>query len=265
MLVDWFTVGAQLLNFLILVWLMKRFLYQPVLHAIDERERRIAAELADADARKAEALRRSEELQRKTADLDQRRDALLAQAVTQAQTERQRLLDEARAATTDWSNQRRDALRSQERDLRAEIRRRTQQEVWAVARKTLADLADSSLEDRLAETFLDRLGRLSDDAKRSLAEALQHGSDPALVRSAFELAPDRRAAIQRAVEQTVSGKVRLRFETVPELISGIELVANGQKLAWTVGDYLTSLASAADDLLVPAGAAKDAASGVEGA
>jgi F-type H+-transporting ATPase subunit b len=52
MLIDWFTVGAQALNFLILVWLLKRFLYKPILHAIDEREKRIAAELADADAKR---------------------------------------------------------------------------------------------------------------------------------------------------------------------------------------------------------------------
>ena len=43
MLIDWFTVGAQLLNFLILVCLMKRFLYQPVLDAIAAREQKIAA------------------------------------------------------------------------------------------------------------------------------------------------------------------------------------------------------------------------------
>ncbi len=55
MLIDWFTVGAQALNFLILVWLMKRFLYKPILHAIDEREKRIATELANADKKKAEA------------------------------------------------------------------------------------------------------------------------------------------------------------------------------------------------------------------
>ncbi len=48
MLIDWFTVGAQALNFLILVWLMKRFLYRPILHAIDAREKPIAGELADA-------------------------------------------------------------------------------------------------------------------------------------------------------------------------------------------------------------------------
>ena len=55
MLIDWFTVGAQTLNFLILVWLLKRFLYKPILNAIDAREKRIAAELADADVKKAEA------------------------------------------------------------------------------------------------------------------------------------------------------------------------------------------------------------------
>jgi F-type H+-transporting ATPase subunit b len=52
MLIDWFTVGAQALNFLVLVWLMKRFLYKPILDAIDEREKRIAAELANADAKR---------------------------------------------------------------------------------------------------------------------------------------------------------------------------------------------------------------------
>ncbi len=55
MLIDWFTVAAQVINFLVLVWLLKRFLYQPIIDAIDAREKRIAAELADADAKKAEA------------------------------------------------------------------------------------------------------------------------------------------------------------------------------------------------------------------
>ena len=55
MLVDWFTVAAQVVNFVILVWLLKRFLYQPILHAIDAREQRIALSLADAAAKEAEA------------------------------------------------------------------------------------------------------------------------------------------------------------------------------------------------------------------
>ena len=55
MLINWFTVVAQAVNFLILVWLLKRFLYSHVLHAIDEREKGIANQLAEAEAKKAEA------------------------------------------------------------------------------------------------------------------------------------------------------------------------------------------------------------------
>ncbi len=59
MLIDWFTVGAQVVNFAILVWLLKRFLYKPIIDAIDAREKRIALALADADAKTAEAQKRT--------------------------------------------------------------------------------------------------------------------------------------------------------------------------------------------------------------
>ena len=95
MLIDWFTVGAQALNFLILVWLMKHFLYKPILNAIDAREKKIAAELADADAKKAEAKKERDEFQHKNAEFDQQRAALLSKATDEANAERQRLLDEA--------------------------------------------------------------------------------------------------------------------------------------------------------------------------
>jgi len=93
MLIDWFTVGAQALNFLILVWLMKRFLYQPILRAIDARETRIAAELADADAKKAEAQTERDEFRRKNEEFDQQRAALLSKATDEVNAERHRLLE----------------------------------------------------------------------------------------------------------------------------------------------------------------------------
>ena len=96
MLIDWFTVGAQALNFLILVWLLKRFLYQPILHAIDEREKRIATELANADAKKVEAQKERDEFQHKNEEIAQQRTALLNKATEEAKAERIRLLDEVR-------------------------------------------------------------------------------------------------------------------------------------------------------------------------
>ena len=96
MLINWFTVFAQAINFLILVWLLKRFLYKPILHAIDEREKGIATQLADAEAKKAEAQKERDDFQHKNEAFDQERAALLKKATDEANAERQRLLDEAR-------------------------------------------------------------------------------------------------------------------------------------------------------------------------
>ena len=71
MLIDWFTVIAQVVNFLILVWLLKRFLYHPILDAIDAREQRIAKELADAAKKMAAAEKERDEFQHKKSELEQ--------------------------------------------------------------------------------------------------------------------------------------------------------------------------------------------------
>ena len=249
MLIDWFTVAAQVVNFLILVWLMKRFLYKPILHAIDEREKRIATELANADKKKAEAQKESDDFKHKNEEFDKQRAALLSKATDEAKAERQRLLDEARKDAAALSSKLQEALRDQEHTLHQAISRRTQQEVFAITRKTLTDLATVSLEERLGEVFTRRLREMDAQAKAGLAQALKTASDPALVRSAFDLPAQQRAAIQNALNETFSADIHIRFETAPDLISGIELSTNGQKVAWSIADYLMSMEKSVDELL----------------
>ena len=107
----WFTVVAQAINFLILVWLLKRFLYKPILHAIDEREKGIAAQLAEAEAQKAEAQQERDDFQHKNEAFDQARAALLKKAEDEAKAERQRLLEGARKDADALRAKREDALR----------------------------------------------------------------------------------------------------------------------------------------------------------
>jgi F-type H+-transporting ATPase subunit b len=249
MLIDWFTVLAQVLNFLILVWLMKRFLYKPILRAIDAREKRIAAELADADAKKGEALRERNEFKHKNEAFDKQRNELLNKATDEAQAERQRLLNEARDAAVALRMKRQEALRNEEHDLHQAISRRTQQEVFAIARKALTDLAETNLEERIADVFVRRLRELDGEKKAGLAESLKTASDPAVVRSAFDLTAEHRAAIQNVLNEIFSTEVHVRFETAPNVIGGIELTTDGQKVAWSIADYLASLEQGVAELL----------------
>ncbi|MBK8740203.1 MAG: F0F1 ATP synthase subunit delta [Betaproteobacteria bacterium] len=249
MLIDWFTVGAQAINFLILVWLMKRFLFKPIRDAIDAREKRIAAALADAAAKEAEAQKERDEFQHKNEVFDAQRATLLAKAASEAQEERKRLLVAAREAADALSARRAETLKNDARNLNQTIAHRAQQEVFAIARKTLADLATASLEERMGEVFTRRLREMDGDAKADLGHALETASEPAIVRSAFALPDEQRGAIQNALNETFSAEVRVRFETAPDLVSGIELATNGQKLSWSIADYLAALENGVGELL----------------
>ncbi|MDB5295294.1 MAG: H+-transporting two-sector ATPase, subunit [Phycisphaerales bacterium] len=247
--IDWFTVAAQALNFLALVWLLKRFLYKPVLDAIDAREKRVAAELAGADADKAAARTDREAFQQKNDAFDRERAALMSKATDEAKAERRRLIDDANRAADAAAAQRRDAMRADADHLRQAVARRTQDEVFAIARQALADLADTALEERMVDVLIRRLRQMDSGMKDRFAEAVRTAPDAAVVRTAFDLPPDRRAAVQQAVDETFAADVRLRFETAPDVVAGIELSANGQKLAWTFADHLSSLAAGVDELV----------------
>src|SRR5215510_12857702 len=96
MLIDWFTVVAQSINFLLLVWLLKRFLYRPILSAMDAREQRITAQLHDAEALKQEAEAQSKDLRAASEEFARRKQALFDEAKAEADTTRERLSEEAR-------------------------------------------------------------------------------------------------------------------------------------------------------------------------
>ena len=94
-----------------------------------------------------------------------------------------------------------------------------------------------------------RLREMNNEAKEGLAKALKTSSDPAIVRSAFDLPSEQRAAIQHALNETFTAEIQVRFETAPDVISGIELTTNGQKVAWSIAGYLASLEKGIGELL----------------
>jgi len=252
MLIDWFTVGAQTLNFLILVWLMKRFLYQPVLDAIDAREKRIATELADAAQKQTQADEERDTFQQKNVAFDQQREELVRKATAEVDTERQRMLDEARAAAEAMRTKWHATIDRELLTLQQGVAQRSQDEVFAIARKVLTDLAGTSLEDRMTEVFCQRLSQLDAQAKGELAKALKTSSDPVQVRTAFALSPEQQTAMEQALDTAMDSKIPIAFETTPEVISGIELSANGWKVDWNIAGFLASLEHSMGALMDPA-------------
>jgi F-type H+-transporting ATPase subunit b len=236
MLIDWFTVGAQALNFLILVWLLKHFLYKPILHAIDEREKKIAAELADASSKKIEAKKEQDEFQHKNDEFDKKRDELFKKATEDAGVEKAKLLDEAKKAADIFSEKRLASLVQEEEKTQQSIIHRVQKSVFAISRKVLKDLSGTDLDERIVNVFVGQLTG-SSLKKSSLKDAMMQVT----VRTAFAIPNALQATVEKQIKDKLSSDAQIQFEVNPDLISGIEITSDGQKVAWSISDYLNSL------------------------
>jgi F-type H+-transporting ATPase subunit b len=205
-LIDWFTVGAQAVNFLILVWLLKRYLYRPVLAAIDAREKKVAGIISDARAQETKTKLAGEALRQRNEAFDRDRDGLMRAARGEGAAERERLFESARQDSQLLRSKLMQTLAAERAELGRQLSTRTQAEVFAVAHKALSDLAGASLEDRMIEVFITRL--------RGLSEPVAIGAVPTravLVRSAFAPSPAACASVEAAIRERLGADVAVRF------------------------------------------------------
>lgn len=241
MQLDWFTVGAQLVNFAVLVWLLRRFLYGPVVKAMDAREKGIRVRTQEAEEGRLAAQRELQTYQDRLAEIQAQREALLAESEDAAEARRHELIGEARQQVDETRGQWLAAIGQEQEAFLREMTGRTARYVCRAVRQVLADLADADLEQRAVEAFLRHLGRLSDEERKALVDALRQGGSEARVTSAFAIPEDARGRLKAELERVAGFRLTLRFETSPEMVAGIALNASGHKVSWSIEAYLGSM------------------------
>ncbi len=251
MQIDWITVSAQIVNFLILVWLLKRFLYGPVVRAMDRREERIGQRLEEARARESEADHRADSYEQRRREFDERREELLEEARDEAQDEKRRLLDEARAEADDARGQWLRQLEREKDDFADEFRRDIASVFRKVAAKALGELADRGLEEQMVAAFIDRLETLEESTVETLASA----DDGLRVTSAAPLEPNVRRRLTRALHEHVAEDAEVAYDESEELLCGIVLRGGGLRIGWNLEDSLEAFGEEVQELLADAEAA----------
>jgi len=240
MSIDWFTFFAQVINFFILLALLKRFLYDRVVAAMDQREKKIEQRLQEAEQKKQEAELQSASLRKEQKSLVSQKDTLLAQARQQADNEHYKLVQEARHDVDHLKKQWLESLDQEKAAFLSNLRQRTAQEVFNLSRHVFRDLADVAVEDRIVDTFVARLQDGTTDTGESLADFVNDGTE-LTVRSSSESTPAMRRKITDGIHEHLAKGPKIIFETNPELIMGIELRADGRKISWNVDHYLDSV------------------------
>ena len=241
MQINWFTVIAQLINFLVLVWLMKKYLYKPILQAVDEREKKIAAELADAKTKKTEAKKEQDEFLKKNDLFDSQKKKMIADATLETAQERQKLLDAAHKEAAGVKLKLEKTSKALQENLNDQLARQTQQAVFSLTKKALSEMASTTLEKQSVQVFIKKIKATSDKEKTQFLKAFQSDANPLLVKSAFDLSDKEQKLIKSEIETILGGEGKYEFKTDPKMISGIELATKGYKLSWSFSAYINSL------------------------
>ena len=244
MLIDPFTVFAQIVNFALLVWLLTRFLYGPVTRAMEAREVRVREEVEAARRLRAEANVEGERYRALLAGVDEEREALLSEVHDEIDTLRHEQVSEVRAEARELRERWHHTLEQEKAAFLLGLRQSIGRGSLAAVRRALKELADEDLEDRLIERFVERLRALATEDRERLCAAVRGEGETLHLRTAFPLSDAHRAALIEALAETFEVESSPRFETDPDLVAGVELRAGGLKVAWTVDDYLLDLEEA---------------------
>ena len=252
---DAFTIIAQIFNFVVLMLLLRRFLYGPIVRTMDAREKHITTELDEAEQKEREARRQAAELRREREELEDQRGEFLTQAQMDADQKRNELVQQARDEVEARKAAWREAIAREKESFLDNLRQRAGEQVYIITRRVLSDLANVDLEQFIIDSFLKRLLTMEDEGLErvaaQMAELRKMEADEAekstlpqpeaAITTAFDIDDGARRRIEQAVHERLGTNVQIRFEVTPELICGIELKTRGYKAAWSLQDYLETL------------------------
>ncbi|MGB3654337.1 MAG: F0F1 ATP synthase subunit B [Rivularia sp. (in: cyanobacteria)] len=243
MLINWFTVIAQIINFLILVFLLQRFLYKPIMQTIKKRQTMIEARWEEAEIAQEEAQREAATYRQQQQKLQQQEQAMTAQMRNKVEEQHNQLLTKARQEVEEMQKKWREALLQEQNDFIRSLRQQIAEQTYVIARQALQDLANADLEQQMIASFCQRLQNIDENQKQIITQSLQDSHQPIIIKSSFEISPESKQQITKALQIQVINDNPLEFQTSPDLICGIQVKLAAYVISWNLDDYLQTLES----------------------
>jgi F-type H+-transporting ATPase subunit b len=238
---SWSTFVLEIINFLVLVWLLKHFLYQPVLDVIARRRRAIDEQLEQARTLEAQAQASRAEYEQRLANGERERGQALQALHREIESERTRRLQ----AVGEEVAKEREKQRARQEHVAAEAAARLEQQAMdnaaSFASRLLGALSGPALEQGLIDLAIAQFETLPPDTLATLRGEAGQGPDEIVVSSAYPLDEPRRAALADKLAGLFPG-CACRFEQQPELVAGLDIAAGAWRLGLNLRDELRGFA-----------------------
>jgi len=239
--IDYFTFFAQVVNFLVIILLLRFFLYKRIINAMDEREKRITSRLQEAKDLKIEAEKEIREYQKNKQELSEKRDSMLIEARKEAQAVSEELIQKARTEVNESKEKWFEEVERQKKIFLSDLRRRSGEKIYSIASRVLQDLANDELEVHIINTFIKRLYAMGETEKEAIKGFIQKPQEEIIIKSSFAIPGTLPERIKEAVRDQIGNEAKFRFKIEPDLLCGIELHTHDRQISWSLDNYLDTL------------------------
>ena len=239
---SWSTFLLEILNFLLLVWLLKHFFYRPLLDVIARRQQRIQERLADAQRARDEAAVLQHQFQQRLANWESERQEAREALNSELRAERVQRESELQDSIEQLRRRREAVEQREQRESRQRLEDLALEQGSAFATRLLEQAAGPELDRRLQQLLLEELAALLPERKAALREQLQSADTGAEVRSAFALAAPQRQEIKRLLEELAGHTIECQFYTDADLIAGLRIAVGPWIIAANLQDELQGFA-----------------------
>ena len=220
---SWSTFGLQAVNFLVLVWLLKRFLLKPVGAIVAQRRQEISHALAEAEAARQSAEQARKDFESRQSQIEAQRQTVLDQARAQLGDERSKMIEEVRAEIEKLRSAALKRMDEEQDSAAREVFDRAVQIAVRLARRLLQQFAAPLVEELFLQRVLDHLDHLAPTERTALLDQFGHDGGQLMVTTAYPLDSDGESKWRAALNERVGARSRIAFTTDKGLIAGAEL------------------------------------------
>lgn len=239
MSIDWFTLIAQVFNLLILLFLLRKFLYLPVLKAVEARQKFIEDELEKAAQSRIKAEKAEKLCLQKAQQIEREKQNVLAEVHREAEKLAADLREQAENQYHQSEQEWKAKLQSEQKSFNTALQVLVAEHFNKFAEKALRQMADIDLNEWIIKQFIQKIKDMSEEERNKLRENLQ--SQTILhIQSAQVLSTELKKQIEEFLrhECGVSDKVKFSYDINDDLVSGIILQGGEYMIEWSLNGYL---------------------------
>lgn len=218
--INWSTLVLQIVNFVVMVLILTRFFFKPVIRALDERSRRVTNALEEAERREQQAHEMQAEYEKQLTEAQEQVLAMNQRAQEELQQTRQRILTEARDEILAMRTKAERELEEARQQAIAQHRFELGRLATTLSGRLMRQAGGTQFQQATMQEFLKRLSALPPDDYRRALDSVPTETIQVQIVSASDLDDDTRSQISTQVSEMLSRPVDVRFKQDPSLLAG---------------------------------------------